>query len=263
MRKNNKVYKITIGIPAFNEEGNIYRLLKSLVSQKLPGNFQLESIKVLSDGSTDKTVKRTHVLKNKLIKVYDYPERMGKNFRLNQLFKGLKTPILVLFDADILINDEYTLSKLVKPFASIKNLGLVAGNAQPLKSKTLIEEAINNFVESLNFMKSKIKKGDNIYSVRGPILALSKNIASEKLPLNVPEDRYLYLKNASLKYKFRYVDDARVYYRSPQTIKDQLNQGKRFHDDKENLYLHFNSKFINRQYLIPKHLKIVMFLYQI
>lgn len=260
----NRIYKITIGIPAHNEQANIYGLLNSLVSQKFSNNFELVSIKVLSDGSVDKTVKKAGAVKDKRIKIYDDPKRMGKNFRLNQLFKNLKEDILVLLDADTLISDEFVVSNLVQPFSKIKNLGLVAGNAQPMKAQTLVEKGINNFVYSLNFMKDRLNEGHNIYSVRGPIIALSKKFAGKiSLPVNVPDDRYLYLKCLELNFNFRFSKKALVFYRSPQTIKDQINQGHRFLKDKENLYLHFSAEEVNKQYLIPFYLKILMLVYQV
>jgi glycosyltransferase involved in cell wall biosynthesis len=264
MKRNKNTFKITIGIPAHNEQGNIYKLLKSLISQQLPENFQIESINVFSDGSNDKTVKRARVFKDKKIKVFDFTERMGKNFRLNQMFKNLKGDALVLFDADTIISDTGVVANLVKPFSEIDNSGFVAGNAQPLPSQTLIEEAVNNFVYSLNFMKNRINRGNNIYSVRGPIVALSKDFAKKiTLPINVPDDRYLYLKCLQLGFNFSYSKKALVFYRSPQTIKDQINQGFRFLKDKENLYMHFESQELDKQYFIPFKLKIGMLLFQV
>jgi len=46
--------KITIGIPAYNEEKNIGNLLNDILNQKLEHNI-LEKILVISDNSTDKT----------------------------------------------------------------------------------------------------------------------------------------------------------------------------------------------------------------
>lgn len=265
MKRNlSRIYKITVGIPAFNEEANIKRLLKSLISQKLPANFQLEEIKVVSDGSTDKTADKVKSIKEKRLKLYNYSERLGKNARLNQLFKNLSGDILVLFDADTLISDQKVLANLTKPFSQIEKLGLVAGNAQPLEAKTLIEEAVNNFIHSLNFMKSRINMGNNIFSVRGPIIAMSKEFVGRvTLPLNVPDDRYLYLKCLQLGFNFFYSDKASVFFRSPQTLKDQINQGLRFLTDKQNLYKYFDSKLIDSCYFVPAKLKIGMLIFQI
>ena len=45
---------ISVGIMAFNEEKNIGRLLKAILSQKL-NQIKITEIIVVSDGSTDKT----------------------------------------------------------------------------------------------------------------------------------------------------------------------------------------------------------------
>ena len=54
-----KKLTVTIGIPAYNEEKNIGRLLKSLSNQK-GDDFTLNEIVVLSDGSTDMTNEIVH-----------------------------------------------------------------------------------------------------------------------------------------------------------------------------------------------------------
>ena len=45
---------VSVGIMAFNEEKNMGRLLKALLSQELK-KVRIEEIIVVSDGSTDKT----------------------------------------------------------------------------------------------------------------------------------------------------------------------------------------------------------------
>jgi len=49
-----KLITVSIGIPAYNEEANIGKLLSSLIKQKEAG-FIIKEIIVVSDQSTDKT----------------------------------------------------------------------------------------------------------------------------------------------------------------------------------------------------------------
>jgi hypothetical protein len=113
-------------------------------------------------------------------------------------------------------------------------------------------------------MKDRLKDGDNIYSVRGPILALSNSFAKLNiLPKDVPDDRFAYLYAIKLGFKFKYIEKSLVWFKSPQTIKDQLNQGLRFRKDKASLYKYFDQSFIKAQYFIPLKLQILMFFYQI
>ena len=52
--KKHKKLTVTIGIPAYNEEKNIGRLLRALLRQKTNG-LSIKKIIVISDASTDKT----------------------------------------------------------------------------------------------------------------------------------------------------------------------------------------------------------------
>ena len=63
MKTKFKKPTLSIGIPAFNEEANIYFLLKDLLSQKMD-QFNLERIIVNSDGSTDDTIEQVKRIKN-------------------------------------------------------------------------------------------------------------------------------------------------------------------------------------------------------
>ena len=79
---------ITIGIPAFNEERNIRHLLDSIFMQV--GNFDLERIVVLNDGSTDKTAEIINdtISQGRRIELVHDEERRGKAYRLNQIFSS-------------------------------------------------------------------------------------------------------------------------------------------------------------------------------
>lgn len=259
-----KSITFSIGIPAYNEAGNIGYLLESIGDQKLDKKLHLSEITVISDGSIDNTVKIARKIKNKKIKILEYKNREGKNTRLNHLYKNLKEDVFILLDADIKFGDENVLINLLQPFIKFKNLGLVAGNSQPIKANNLVEAGINNFVYALNFMKKQIKNGNNIYSVRGPLLAVSKKFARNiTLPLDVPDDRYLYLRCIQNGFKFYFVNDAVVFYKSPKTISDQLNQGQRFRRDRNNLDRYFKKNFLLKQYEIPIYLRLLMLLYQV
>jgi len=76
---------ISIGIMAFNEEKNIGRLLKVLLSQELK-KVKIEEIIVVSDGSTDKTdeIVRKFMKENKIVKLITRNKRMGKALAINR-----------------------------------------------------------------------------------------------------------------------------------------------------------------------------------
>jgi len=102
-----KKTKVTIGIPAYNEEQNIENVLLSLMQQKT-NTISLEKIIVNSDSSSDKTnaiVKRLNK-KYPAITLIENKDRKGKYFRVNQLFHTSKSEVLVILDADIALKGE-------------------------------------------------------------------------------------------------------------------------------------------------------------
>src|SRR3989344_8272149 len=88
----------TLSISAHNEGRNVLIFLRSVLEQVEIG-FVLEKILVISDGSTDKTVEIARSLNHQKIEIRDYPERLGKSARLNEIYHDLASDILVQSDA--------------------------------------------------------------------------------------------------------------------------------------------------------------------
>ena len=85
--------KLTIGIPAYNEEKNIARIIVKL--KKIA-----DTIIVCNDGSNDAT---SEIANNLGVVVIDHPKNLGYGASINTIFskaKELNSEILVTFDAD-------------------------------------------------------------------------------------------------------------------------------------------------------------------
>ena len=91
--KNSNILKITIGIPAYNEEKNIASIITKL--KKIT-----DSIIVCDDGSSDMT---SEISKNLGAIVITHKKNMGYGVAINSIFqkaKELNIDLLVTFDAD-------------------------------------------------------------------------------------------------------------------------------------------------------------------
>ncbi|MEK7598641.1 MAG: glycosyltransferase [Patescibacteria group bacterium] len=106
--------KITIGIPAYNEAANIKHLLLALLKQNTTG-FILHEIIVISDGSTDDTVKIARSITNSRIHVFEFTQREGQQKRQNQILAQYTGDIIVFIEADTLPASVDTLKHLVEP----------------------------------------------------------------------------------------------------------------------------------------------------
>ncbi len=96
------VQKISIIIPAFNEEGNIQPLLKRIYELVSTSNKKFEVI-LVDDGSTDKTFKIALNLKKKykFLKVIKHRVNLGKTDAILTGFENSTGDAICILDADL------------------------------------------------------------------------------------------------------------------------------------------------------------------
>ena len=248
----NNLPKVSVGIPAYNEELNIKKLLTSLLKQK-GENFELFEIIVVSDGSTDNTVKEVESLNNSLVKVIGDAGRKGVAARQNELLKFFKGDILVILNADVLPETDSVISSLIKPIVSDpEKVGLVSGKIMPVKPVTLFESIIAYSVIFKHELVSSINGGDTVYTCFGPIRAFSKKFAEKfEWPVVVSEDAYSYFACISKGFIFKSVPEAVVKYRVPQNLTDHVKQSSRFTGGQDDLAKHIDKDLVEAEHAIP------------
>lgn len=111
-------FLVSIGIPVYNEERNIQRLLNSLAEQE---EIRIEKTIIVNDGSTDNTLKKiseiSKVTKRKLnIQLINLKRNEGKSNALNLIFKSANSDYLVLLDSDVYFPETSTLKRLLECF---------------------------------------------------------------------------------------------------------------------------------------------------
>jgi poly-beta-1,6-N-acetyl-D-glucosamine synthase len=111
---------ISIGICAYNEEGNIGHLLKRL------SKYPFEII-VVASGCTDSTIP---IVKNFNVKLIEQREREGKASAINIFLSEARGDILILQSADTLPTD-FTFKYLLKPFED-KRIGMTGAHPIPV-----------------------------------------------------------------------------------------------------------------------------------
>lgn len=264
MHMKHKKLTITIGIPAYNEEQNIAQLLQSLLNQRQE-NITIEKIIVLSDGSTDRTVALTRSFSDTRIQVIENKTQKGKSVRLNDLFRLPVADVLVVMDADVLPATETMLENLCRPFLDPAFRGFVSGKRIPLPSKTLTGIAVNNINLAYDIVREELAHGNNIYSFLAGAFAFHRSVVKT---LRIPpelhsDDNYLYLSCKQSGVPLRYVTQAGMYFRTPQTIGDQIRQGGRFISSPQLLSRYFDPALIHREFLVPLPLRVRILWYQL
>lgn len=252
---------ITIGIPAYNEEGNIGVLLTSLLNQKEEG-FLIDKIIVVSDGSSDDTVRNVKTLNNPKIQLIKNKKRMGKSHSLNKILSNASGDILVFFDADIEIMNKSLMTKLssfmVNGDADVAGLRILNLDPQSIFEKTL---SVSMDIKRKIFETHN--NGNNIYTCYGRAVAVKKDLY-KKLHFNeeiIPDDAYIYLFAEKNGFRYRYSKDTTVYYRLPLTLEDHKKQSHRFTSTKCQLFQEFGEDFTKAKYKLPFSLILKSFFF--
>jgi biofilm PGA synthesis N-glycosyltransferase PgaC len=210
---------ITIGICAFNEEGNIAKLLELLLNQRLNKNMNISKIIVVSSGSTDKTdqIVREIGNKNKKVTLYREPLRTGKSMAINIILKEARTEFIVLISADTLPRHD-TIQKLCEPLLE-KDVGITGGRPRPLKSKNGFFRFMAELEWELHHMIALERpKFGEIIAFRKIIKSIPRTAVDEEKIASI-------IKKAGM--SARYMPSAAVFNQGCSTISDFIRQRRR------------------------------------
>lgn len=248
---DDKKITVSVGIAAYNAEQNIYRIVAALLNQR-EGNWSLSKIIVHSDASTDNTVKILKAIKSNKVTMIDNKKRTGFAGAIKTLMNSTPDDIVILLNDDILIRDRDLVSKLIKPFINEDNIGLVCGNPLPLKPKTFVEKAVVSSIRAYQKMSSTLNEGNNVYYCDGKIMVLNRSFVKKyKFPIDLKEmgnvDWYTYFLCIKEGFKFRFVKQAKVYFRSPYTIGDFIKLFTRNNAMMESMHKKFGQLFEREQ----------------
>lgn len=105
--------KLSIVIPAYNEEKTILQILEKIVEVQLVNNIEKEII-VVNDCSTDKTEEKILAFQKHPIQYYKLEKNSGKGAALNHGFQHATGDYVIVQDAD-LEYDPNDWNDLIKP----------------------------------------------------------------------------------------------------------------------------------------------------
>jgi len=129
--------RVSIVIPAYNEEENIGRVLRALLNQNYPRD--LIEIVVVDDGSTDSTSEIVEYYKNvdPRIRLIRHRTNLGKVAALVDGVAASNGDIIILLDADT-IPDKNAVRRMVGALASLNDIGAVSGMVVPVRGSGLL-----------------------------------------------------------------------------------------------------------------------------
>jgi len=109
--------KLSIIIPAYNEEATILKILR-LIKKVYLGKIKKEII-IIDDFSTDKTREILKKIRDKNIKILYHQRNFGKGYAIRTGLKEVTGDIVIIQDADLEYNPE-DYKKLIKPIIDKK-----------------------------------------------------------------------------------------------------------------------------------------------
>ncbi len=221
---------VSIGIPSYNEERSIVNILSVLERQKHEYNVKgyecyIDEV-IISDDSTDSTVRliNDYTSKSSLnIKLLHHDERRGAASAWNEIFAHAKGDIIVLYDADVIpaINATFILSDTLKD----DRYALCAANIVPIKANSIAGRAS---IFNTSWLRRVRGFSINQYTAMGRALAIRSNVAKDiSIPDIIAIDLYLQCKVMEMGYKVAYRDDAIVYFKPVDSIKEFVMQVSR------------------------------------
>jgi cellulose synthase/poly-beta-1,6-N-acetylglucosamine synthase-like glycosyltransferase len=216
-----ELIRCSLGIMAHNEEANIGRLLARVRASKL-GRVAIDEIIVVASGCTDRTedAVREAALSDPRICLLSQPTREGKASAMNLFIDHTGCDVLVLSSADLLPAED-AIERLVAPFAD-PQIGLTASRPMPVNDPATFMGFAAHLLWELHHQM-------NLHGFKaGEMIAFRK--VFRRIPPGTAVDE------ASVEplirgqgYDIKYVPDAVVYNKGPETVADFLRQRRRIY----------------------------------
>lgn len=212
---------VSVGIPSYNEESNIKRILENVIFSNL-NTIDLVEI-IISDDSTDDTpniVKQFMQDHSKKIILLHDDKRRGAGNAWNNIIHHATGEVIVLYDADV-IPDLNCTKELVGKIEN--NVVICASNPKPIADAGIPAKGtifVSEWLESVR------KRQLSEYTVMGRGLSIRSDIARK---ISIPEDLIaidLYIQNKVLEMGYGVVfnPSAIVLFKPSKTFVDFVSQ---------------------------------------
>jgi cellulose synthase/poly-beta-1,6-N-acetylglucosamine synthase-like glycosyltransferase len=215
---------ITVGIPAFNEERIIAKSIKSVLSQL----SEADEVIVVASGCTDNTVSEIKkVMSNdKRVRLITEAERNGKSSALNLIIQNAKSDIIVQTDGDVEL-EEGAIKNLLSHFKD-QRIGGVSGNPVPVipKEHVFYDWTVMSYRRAGEVREQESKSGV-FWHLCGYLLAFRKTALPEVPFATGAVDAWMGKVIQKNGYKMVYEPEAKVFVKTPLTVKDFVNQKAR------------------------------------
>ena len=213
--------RVSIAVPAYNEERNIGQLLDSLRAQRTK-RAKIVEIVVVASGCTDATariVRERAARPGVPVRLIEEPERRGKVNAINTYLREFNPHVeaICLCSADLLVTRE-VVERLVQCFLINRDVGMCGGRPEPTNGHGTFPGEATRFLWKMHHRVAlEAPKLGELIMVRAHIV--------KRLPQQSAVDE------ASLEqmfceagYRLAYVPEAVVHNHGPETVRDFFRQ---------------------------------------
>lgn len=219
--------KVSIVVPAYNEEKTIARTIRSLMDI----DYADYEIIVVDDGSTDGTLPECQKFEASGVKIIHQDNR-GKANALNNGIRSSAGAIIVTVDADTTLHRD-SLRRIADRFATNPRIGAVAGNVKVSPSSGLLNALqAAEYTTRINLVRKAESVLGCVTVVPGPIAAFRREAVERAAYFSADtfaEDFDMTMSVLRRGYRVEYEDRALAYTEAPRNLEDLMKQRRRWY----------------------------------
>jgi poly-beta-1,6-N-acetyl-D-glucosamine synthase len=213
--------RCSVGIMAYNEEGNIENAIRTILGQ-LPASGQVTELVVVASGCTDRTASIVSeiALTDPRIRLVLQERREGKASAVNRFIETGRCPVLLLVSADVVVKDG-TIDALLRHFHD-PTVGMVGGHPIPVNDeRTFLGYAVHLLWRLHDRVARRSPKLGEIVAFRNVVPSIPLDSSVDEISLQAVITQ--------LGYQIVYEPQAVIYNRGPTTVGDFLRQRRRIY----------------------------------
>ncbi|NJD77048.1 MAG: glycosyltransferase [Candidatus Methanoperedens sp.] len=213
---------ISVIIPTYNEAATIEDKIKNTLGLNYPPE-KIEII-VIDSASTDGTPDK--VKSNERVKLIKQAERLGKSAALAEVFKIINGEIVVITDADALLDRDVLVKSL--PYLADSKVGAVTGKQILVNpNEAIYQKSEQSYRDLFDMIRSAESRLGSTMVFNGPFMAFKREALEAPQQNSVADDTEMAIRVIKKGYRALYVADALYYENIPQSGKSRLKQKER------------------------------------
>ncbi len=214
--------KVSIIIPTYNEA----EVIEEKIRNTLEVNYPPAKIEIMVIDSASKDCTADIAEHFEKIKVIRQTERQGKSAALAEAFKQVTGEIVVITDADAILDKNVLFNSL--PYLADKTVGAVTGKQILINPNETVsqrsEQSYRDFFDMIRTLESKL---ESTMIFNGPFMAFKKDILEAPPQNAVADDTEMAFQVIRKGYRALYVTSALFYENIPLSNKSRFKQKER------------------------------------